>query len=233
MHTNQKIRIISILFALFWFVSCNMQTEIETQSAIRFLALGDSYTIGQGIDVNQSWPNQLSNKLVSKEFSIQETKIIARTGWRTSDLLNALPSISTGEYNLVSLLIGVNNQYTNQPFSIFNTEFTTLLNEAVNLAGGKERVFVLSIPDYGVTPFGSSNSATIAMELDNYNDYIEAKCLQLDILYFNITEISRTLGDAEGALAADNLHPSASQYAQWVDAICIGVEEMIINEYSF
>ena len=124
-----------------------------------------------------------------------------------------------GSYNLVSLLIGVNNQYQKQSFSIFESEFDELLEQSIEIAGDAKRVFVVSIPDYGVTPFGSSNSEVIGQEIDMYNDYIAAKCEAQNIPFIDITGISRTLADSPGSLAADNLHPSGSQYALWTNEI--------------
>ena len=119
----------------------------------------------------------------------------------------------------MSLLIGVNNQYQKLPFELYETEFVALLDIAVELAGGKENVFVVSIPDYGVTPFGSGDPEGIGKEIDRYNAYAKKKCEELDIPFVDITGISRDLGDAPGSLAADRLHPSGSQYTQWTENI--------------
>ncbi len=210
-------------------LSCNSKEELITEpepeqeaepvllDTINYLALGDSYTIGQGVEDSLRWPIQLSEKLIADGFEVNEPTIIAQTGWRTSDLINAISNSELEEYNLVSLLIGVNNQYVGGSFQTFTTEFDSLLNTSIELAGGKERVFVLSIPDYGVTPFGSSNSVAIATEIDMYNNYMNEKCSQKEIPFIDITEISRNLGDSPGALAGDNLHPSGSQYAEWTE----------------
>ena len=207
--------------------SCHNKAENQSELApIKYLALGDSYTIGQGIETIESWPMQLGVKLSENGFSVEKNKIIAQTGWETTDLLNALADSSLEDYNLVSLLIGVNNQFSNQPFETYTTEFDILLNQAIDLAG-PTRVFVVSIPDYGVTPFGSSNSENIALELDAYNAYAASKCDSLHIAYINITGISRQLGASDGALANDNLHPSSSQYGKWVEEILPTVLEIL------
>lgn len=208
-----------ILYSLLIFgvFSCHNKAEKESELApIKYLALGDSYTIGQGIALAESWPLQLGGKLVENSFSVDKNDIIAQTGWETTDLLNALADSSLEDYNLVSLLIGVNNQFSNRPFETYTIEFDLLLDQAIGLAGS-DRVFVVSIPDYGVTPFGSNNSENIAFELDEYNAYTAAKCQALNIPFINITEISRQLGDSNGALASDNLHPSSTQYGKWVE----------------
>jgi lysophospholipase L1-like esterase len=211
----QNIILYSLL--IFGVFSCHNKAEKESELApIKYLALGDSYTIGQGIALAESWPMQLGGKLIENSFSVDKNDIIAQTGWETTDLLNALADSSLEDYNLVSLLIGVNNQFSNRPFETYTSEFDLLLDQATGLAGS-DRVFVVSIPDYGVTPFGSNNSENIAFELDEYNAYAAAKCQALNIPFINITEISRQLGDSNGALASDNLHPSGTQYSKWVE----------------
>jgi len=218
-------KILPIVIVLFS-ISCTSQeketpktTDIIPSTSINYLALGDSYTIGQGVEVEQRWPEQLSDSLTNKGYKISITDIIATTGWTTRDLLNAIDNTELKEYNLVSLLIGVNNQYQNQAFNLFQSEFDELINKSVQIAGDKQRVFVVSIPDYGVTPFGSANSEKIGLELDKYNAYMSDKCEALDIPFINITPISRMLGDTPGSLASDNLHPSGSQYTEWVKEI--------------
>jgi lysophospholipase L1-like esterase len=213
-----------VLFSLF---SCQEKAETQTTNEpIQYLALGDSYTIGQGVDTLDRWPNQLSSKLEQDGYTIEKTDIIAQTGWKTSDLLNAIEDSSLENYNLMSLLIGVNNQFSGIPFEIYANEFNELINQMID-AVGSNRIFVVSIPDYGVTPFGSNNSETIAQELDDYNEYARSRCQALNIPYINITEISRTLGASDGALASDNLHPSGIQYAEWVEEIAPAVTEII------
>ncbi|NNF33754.1 MAG: SGNH/GDSL hydrolase family protein [Saprospiraceae bacterium] len=207
-------------------IATNPDEEINSKT-IRFLALGDSYTIGQGVAEELRWPNQLAKLLESYEYKLLETNIIARTGWTTGNLISAIESQSPDPHELVSLLIGVNNQYQGQSFEVYQTELVTLIDKAIKLAGSKERVFMVSIPDYGVTPFGQSNSENIAKELDAYNAFAKEKCDALDIPFINITEISRSLGSSEGALASDQLHPSGQQYTLWVDAILSEVLDML------
>ena len=194
---------------------------------IDYLALGDSYTIGQSVDPTERWPNQLVEALKEDGYNVGELKIIARTGWTTTNLLEAIAAEELAEFQLVSLLIGVNNQYQGKPFELFEEEFELLLNKAIELAGGKENVFVVSIPDYGVTPFGAANSFTIAQELDAYNAHMAGRCVSLDIPFIDITRISRAMGASEGALAPDDLHPSGEQYGRWVDSIFPVVRELL------
>ena len=213
-----------VLFSLF---SCQekAETQADTQP-IQFLALGDSYTIGQSVDSSDRSPIQLDAKLKNDGYAVSGKDIIAQTGWKTSDLLNAIEDTNLEDYNLISLSIGVNNQFSGIPFEVYTSEFDELLGRIID-AAGSSRVFIVSIPDYGVTPFGSNNSETIAQELDEYNEYARLKCDTLNIPYINITEISRDLGASEGALAIDNLHPSGTQYALWVDEIVPKVKELI------
>jgi len=221
---------ISTLSLLLFFVGCedqeipqinNEQIADDTVAieSISYLALGDSYTIGQGVDTAFRWPNQLVDSLSVYDFELSKFRIIAQTGWTTTNLLDALEGASLEGFNMVSLLIGVNNQFQRKPFDLYIAELDSLLERSIEIAGDTNRVFMLSIPDYGVTPFGSSNSELIAEELDLYNEYAKYRCDALGIPFINITEISRELGDSEGALASDNLHPSGSQYSLWIEEV--------------
>ena len=221
-----KIAVLAFIWlpVLIWSCSKNddspMEMEVIEPVEYTYLALGDSYTIGQGVAGDQRWPNQLSERLQEDTtIIITDVNIIAQTGWTTNNLLSAIEAVAPVNHDFVSLLIGVNNQFQGLPFDVFQVEFDSLLNIAATLADGKENVFVVSIPDYGVTPFGISNSQQIAEELDNYNAYIEERCVAEGVVFVNITEISRTLGAGENALAPDNLHPSGFQYGQWVELI--------------
>ena len=208
-------------------ISCQEKAENQADTQpIQYLALGDSYTIGQSVDTSDRWPIQLDAKLKDEGFTVERTDIIAQTGWKTSDLLNAIEDTNLEDYNLISLSIGVNNQFSGIPFEVYTSEFDELLGRIID-AAGVSRVFIVSIPDYGVTPFGSNNSETISQELDEYNEYARLKCDTLNIPYINITEISRVLGASEGALASDNLHPSGTQYALWVDEMIPTVRELV------
>ena len=205
----------------------NEPTPADT--SIQYLALGDSYTIGQGVPESERWPVQLSQRIEEETDFGLEWEIIAQTGWTTSNLLSAIDSypLHSAQYNLVSLLIGVNNQFQGKPFSLYEIEFDSLLQIATQIAGEKGKVFVVSIPDYGVTPFGSTNSEKIAREIDEYNEYAKSVCMDVNIPFIDITSISRELGASAGALAGDNLHPSGFQYALWTDRILPKVLELI------
>lgn len=198
-------------------------TTIPNQTIpISFVALGDSYTIGQGVEVAERWPNQLQAVLQSQDYNVQKPIIIAKTGWTTKKLLDGIAAADLRilEKNIiVSLLIGVNNQYQNLAFEVFEKEFEQLLNKAIQIAGNKEHVFIVSIPDYGVTPFGSGNKDKIAKELDAYNAHMKQKSQELGVPFIDITPISRALGASENAVAKDQLHPSSFQYQKWVEKI--------------
>ena len=194
--------------------------ELIIRQPVRFLALGDSYTIGQSVQEAERWPHQLYDILDSSGCTLDELRIIAQTGWRTDNLAAAIDGANlTPGYSLVSLLIGVNNQYQQKPLKDYRTEFEELLKTAIYLAGGiKSSVLVLSIPDYAYTPFGQGNTS-ISTEIDEYNAINKTITSAYGIKYFDITPISRQ-GLAEPELvAADGLHPSGEMYSRWVDHI--------------
>ena len=192
------------------------ENRTHAQQDKKFLALGDSYTIGESVTESERWPTQLAAKL---EFS--EPRIIATTGWRTDQLKEAIEAVTLKpEYDLVSLLIGVNNQYQGKPILVYEREFEELLQTAIKLARGKkEKVFVVSIPDYGYTPFGKPKQEKISEALDQYNAINKRIAEKFGVTYFNITGISRKGFDDPDLVAADGLHPSGKMYAQWVEVI--------------
>ncbi|MGM8361618.1 SGNH/GDSL hydrolase family protein [Flavobacterium sp. ARAG 55.4] len=196
----------------------NSSLELPTQSGtINYLALGDSYTIGQSVCTTCRFPEQLKQSLrninLQNNFSLE---IIAQTGWTTNDLISAIESKKpTTKYDLVTLLIGVNNQYQRKNFSLYEKEFPELVTKAISLAkGDKTNVIVISIPDYAYTPFGQSygNPATISTEIDRYNAFAKSYCESNGILFLNITDISRQGLNNTSLVANDGLHPSESAY---------------------
>lgn len=196
--------------------------EVDTSERVyKYLALGDSYTIGQGVEVSQRWPLQLFDSLGLSQDSIT---IIARTGWTTRNLLDASVDLEPNSYDLVSLLIGVNNQYQGRDFEIFKNEFDSLLDRSIQLSGESAQVFVVSIPDYGYSPFGANNQESISQEIDQYNQYMQAQAQAKSVLYYNITDISR---GPQGTLADDRLHPDGAQYAHWVSLMKPGIQTLL------
>lgn len=182
-----------------------------------YLALGDSYTIGQSVAVNERFPNQATALLNSQGLSVANPAIIATTGWTTANLLSAVSATPpANNYDFVTLLIGVNNQYQGRSIEEYKTEFQMLLNKAVSYANNqKKHVFVLSIPDYSITPFAAgSDRERIAREIDQFNAAARQITVTDGITYVDITAISRE-SDPE-LIATDGLHPSGKQYARWV-----------------
>lgn len=189
--------------------------------SVKFLALGDSYTIGESVEEKERWPEQLAAALREKGKKIQKPRIIAVTGWRTDQLKKAIEEGSlNNEYGLVSLLIGVNNQYQKKSVENYVPEFEDLLRTAVTLAAGKkENVFVVSIPDYGFTPFGKAKQVEITKAIDQFNDVNKAITLKMGIQYVNITDLTREGLSKPEYVAADGLHPSGKMYGLWVKRI--------------
>jgi len=182
-----------------------------------FLALGDSYTIGEGVEATGRWPNQLAARL-----GLDAPEIVAQTGWTTDELGAAMDAHAFhAPYALVTLLIGVNNQYRGRDLASYRGEFTQLLQRAIELAGDNPRhVVVVSIPDWGITPFARGRDArAIAREIDAYNAANREIAANSHAFYADVTGISRARGDREDMLVSDGLHPSAAMYTRWLDAI--------------
>jgi len=192
---------------------------------VSFLALGDSYTIGESVSEQERWPNQLADSLRAHGMKISRPTLVATTGWRTDDLKNAIAKASLkNEYGLVSLLIGVNNQYQGKPLAQYAVEFEDLLRTAIALAQGKkENVFVVSIPDYGFTPFGKEKQTTITAAIDQFNATNRQIAERLGITYFFITDITRRALTQPDLVAADGLHPSGKMYSLWVERMVKGL----------
>jgi lysophospholipase L1-like esterase len=200
-----------------------MAQKLIVHEEVKLLALGDSYTIGESVALSSRWPMQLVDSLQKRGIDCLQPKIIATTGWRTDNLKNAISKTKfkkDEEYNLVSLLIGVNNYYQGKPVESYAPEFEDLLKTAIQLAGGdKSSVFVLSIPDYGYTPFGKENQQKISEGIDAFNAVNESICDKYGVKYYDITDISRRGLDEPDLVAADGLHPSEKMYSEWVEVI--------------
>ncbi len=202
---------------------------------MRFLALGDSYTIGQSVKTAERWPVQLAALLRTQGFKIDDPLIIARTGWTTDELSTAIDAANPqGPYELVSLLIGVNNQYRGRSPEEYRQQFTALLQRAIGFAGGQPgRIIVLSIPDWGVTPFASGlDSAAIAVEIDVFNAINKEEAVRLGAHYVDVTPISRQAPDDPALIADDGLHPSGKMYAAWAQLALPAAGEAL-NQATF
>ena len=200
-----------------------MFSDPFSQAQLSYLALGDSYTIGEGIDAAGRWPVQLAAALRTHGIDLADPRILATTGWTTDELWAAMDAAEPlGAWDFVSLLIGVNNQYRGRSVDDYVGEFHRLLRRAIALAGDRvDRVLVLSIPDWGVTPFAVASGRdreAIAADLDAYNAAARDLCEAHGVAFVDITGISRDRGGTAEMLADDGLHPSASQYARWAGA---------------
>jgi lysophospholipase L1-like esterase len=193
----------------------------HTIQPMKYLALGDSYTIGESVAEAERWPNQLVDSLTRRGWHIDKPTIIATTGWRTDNLKNAMTIAKLKpEYDLVSLLIGVNNQFQGKSSKEYAVEFEDLLKTAIHLAKGrKDRVFVVSIPDYGFTPYGKQKQETITKAIDEFNEINARITYKYAIQYFDITETSRDGLKDPSLVAVDGLHPSGKMYSYWVELI--------------
>ena len=212
------------LFCILLFVSFHcMAQKLVVREEVKLLALGDSYTIGESVASSSRWPIQLVDSLQKRGVDCLQPKLIATTGWRTDNLKNAISRTKfkkDEQYNLVSLLIGVNNYYQGKSVESYAPEFEDLLKTALQLAGGdKSAVFVLSIPDYGYTPFGKEKQQTISEGIDAYNAVNKSISDKYGVKYYNITDISRRGLDEPDLVAADGLHPSEKMYSLWVQVI--------------
>ncbi len=204
-------------------------TDPETQTAadsenFKLMALGDSYTIGQSVCESCRFPAQLKDSLQAR-FTALDTfnlEIIAQTGWTTTNLKNTISTAAPPtDFDLVTLLIGVNNQYQNKPFELYETEFIELIATAISLVGGDaSKLIVVSIPDYAYTPFGQTrNALNISTQLELYNTFAQTYCADNNLKYVYITDITQQGLDNPDLVASDNLHPSVLAYTKFVERI--------------
>lgn len=218
-------------------ISCNNPKNVNQNQGLdsrpgkMILSLGDSYTIGQSVAEAERWPHQLATALQDSGIEVASVRIVARTGWTTSELLAAIQTSQLDSaYDLVTLLIGVNDQFRGLGINSYRTGFLKLLDQAIALAGKDPlRVIVLSIPDYSVTPFAQySDTAAIRQELDQFNLLNQLLSVQAGVNYVNITPISRKARQDPSYLANDKLHPSGKMYQQWV-ALVLPIARMILE----
>ena len=212
------------LLALGMLAGCATTGMPGNAGTLRYLALGDSYTIGEGVAEDGRWPLQLARALRDAGIPLADPRIIATTGWTTDELSAAIDAQEIAgrlnkRFGLVTLQVGVNDQYRGRDLDDYRAGFAALLERAIGFAGGDAgRVLVLSIPDWGVTRFGRGSgrdTAAIARELDAYNAAARAACSARGVAFVDITAASRTHGAQAAMLADDGLHPSAAAYADW------------------
>ena len=191
-------------------------------TALTYLALGDSYTIGEGAAASDRWPTQLAGLLTAQGTAVATPTYLARTGWTTAELQAAIADARpAATYGLVSLLIGVNNQYRGQTLAQYRPEFRALLQQTIGFAGGRAgHVVVLSIPDWGQSPYGQRQGrdpAIIGTEIDQFNAVAQDECRQVSVAYVNITDLTRTAAGSSSQFTRDGLHYSGSQMQLWAD----------------
>lgn len=187
-----------------------------------FLALGDSYTIGELVPLHESFPYQVLQLLRDGNLEFSAPEIVAKTGWTTDELLNHINSIKLNiQYDIVTLLIGVNNQYRGRSVENFIPELNKLIEIAINKSGNKnENVFLLSIPDWGVTPFAKEkDQQKISLEIDQYNNACKNSAANFGLQFIDITASQRLDNNKDGFLAEDNLHPSGKEYKKWAEVL--------------
>lgn len=201
--------------------SCSAQEKEGNQrDTLSYLALGDSYTIGESVPNSDNFPHLLTKFSNAGKSQFAEPEIIARTGWRTDQLLKAVNStkLKHSTYDLVTLLIGVNDEYQGRTVQQYEEQFRLMLTRAIELAGNKSaNVWVFSIPDYGHTPFGGPNQATISKRIDDYNVLNKRIAKEYKVNYLDITKISRTADKNPELIADDGLHPSKQMYQLWIE----------------
>lgn len=243
---NRFLIMLSISVAAIELTSCHPEPESTSANttlandadsllkgqSFSYLALGDSYTIGESVSESDRWPVQLVNQLAAllPSDTLSAPTILAATGWTTNNLSQALTSSGYEDetWDYVSLLIGVNNQYQGLDLEQYEVEFSDLLNRAIGCAGGNPlRVFVVSIPDYGYTPFGQENQQTIQSELAAFNGACLSISADAGVAYFNITPISQQWPQTDYLIANDGLHPSGWQYTLWVQSFVEEVKGML------
>lgn len=191
---------------------------------IRFLALGDSYTIGEGVEPGERWPVVLAGRLHDEGMAVAAPEIVAYTGWTVAELDAGIDQAApSGPFELVTLQIGVNDQYRGYPVERFRDEFAALMDRAIGLAGGEPgRTIVLSIPDWSVTPFAEGRDRSkIGGEIDAYNRVVAEEAARGGVRFVDVTPISRRAAEDPALLAGDGLHPSGDMYELWVELVTL------------
>ena len=206
-------------------ISDDQGRELNTVSSknepFSFLALGDSYTIGESVTEDERWPNQFIKYALDYNIYFEDPKIIAETGWKSNDLINAIKSTNFDKkYDYISILIGVNNQFNSRPLNEFDDDLYKLLDEINYLKKGSSKIIIISIPDWGYTPFGEGyNRNEISSEIDSFNNVLKRFANNNNFDFADVTVISRKGINEIYLIANDNLHPSGLMYSEWVEKI--------------
>lgn len=202
-------------------ISDNTNQSLTESNNLSFLALGDSYTIGESVSQDQRWPNQMIDLALNKDVLFNQPNIIAKTGWRTEQLIDTLNKINfIKKFDYVSLMIGVNNQYSLKPIDTFRLDLIKLLDMSIGYSIKRDNVVLISIPDWGVTPFGEGYDRNIIKgDIDQFNSVIKDIANTNNILYVDVTEISRRALIEKDLIANDSLHPSGKMYKEWAEKI--------------
>ena len=202
-------------------VNQNLNSDNSNQTQFSLLALGDSYTIGEGVNEDQIWPNQFIKVAYENGVDFSSPRIIAETGWKSYDLINAIESSNfEKKYDYVSLLIGVNNQFNSRPVNEFKNDLDKLLIKINNLKKKNGSVLIISIPDWGSSPFGEGfDRNEISNEINTFNNSLKSFANTNGLNYVDVTEISRRAINEPNLIAIDNLHPSGIMYLEWAKKI--------------
>ncbi len=211
---------IVLVYLLSFLVACSTGNKSVDQAKVEqksYLALGDSYTVGELVDTEKTFPYLLVDRFNENNYSFKKPTVIATTGWRTDELIGAMKNLKE-KHDLVSLLIGVNNQYQGIEIGIFRNEVTKILKQAIGLSKTKEKgVFAYSIPDYSIMPvMRGKDQKKIAEELKIYNEYYREICKSLGVKFYDITPLSQMAAEDTELIANDKLHPSGKMYNLWV-----------------
>ena len=238
-------QILKINFVLILFVACstssnldnetlpNNDTEsniienqelnsiISNEGPLTLLALGDSYTIGEGVNEEERWPNQFVKVAYENGIDFLTPRIIAMTGWKTYDLINGIESSNfEKKYDYVALLIGVNNQFNSRSINEFEDDLDNLLIKINNLKKKDGSVLIISIPDWGSSPYGENMDRNqISTEINTFNNSLKSFANINGLKYVDVTEISRRAINEPNLIAVDNLHPSGIMYLEWAKKI--------------
>lgn len=218
-YNDEDLNIDSDDFSDSLIVEDNLNNQRE--SPYSFIALGDSYTIGEGVDEDERWPNQFVDVAYENGVDFDQPMIIAETGWKTYDLLNAINQTNfTKKYDYISLLIGVNNQFNSRPIDEFEEDLNKLMNEMKRIKKNDGNIIIISIPDWGYTPFGESNEMSdISEKINLFNSSLRKFASTNDLKYVDVTEISRRAINEPDLITNDNLHPSGIMYLEWAKKI--------------